>query len=318
MVRWLPPAPQGEQIPAMRRVVLATAVGALAVVTGWWLWTGRPARYGELAQAAVTDDSSPDPSYHLQRVMLTTTTGRQVSCALRMPTREAANPSLGVLVLGGIGTGRRAATLVAPDFAGLVLSCDYPWRDPSALSLLRFLIALPAIRRDVLGTPEALRIGASYLLSRPDVDRTRLAAVGASLGVPSVSAWASRDHRVAAVALVMGGADLAELFAANLGGQVHAPVLRRPVAALLAWLLRPLEPARTVGLIAPRPVLIVGALGDERIPRRSTALLYAAAREPKGIQWFAGRHMLPRDTTLLKAITDSTFAWVSQHLVGRP
>ncbi|MBZ5667580.1 MAG: hypothetical protein LAO30_23660, partial [Acidobacteriia bacterium] len=43
---------------------------------------------------------------------------------------------------------------VAPDFGGLVLSCDYPWRDPSALSPLRFIVALPAIRRDVLGTPE--------------------------------------------------------------------------------------------------------------------------------------------------------------------
>jgi fermentation-respiration switch protein FrsA (DUF1100 family) len=73
-----------------------------------------------------------------------------------------------------------------------------------------------------------------------------------------------------------------------------------------------------VGRIAPRPVLIVGALDDERIPRRSTSLLYAAAQEPKGIQWFAGRHMLPRDTTLLQAITDSTFAWVSRHLVSRP
>ena len=303
----------------MRRAVVAALVGALVVAAGWGLWPGRPARYGELVQAAVTDDATPDPSYRLQRVVLTTSTGRQVGCALRVPAREAAAvPLLGVVVVGGIGTGRRAATLVAPDFGGLVLSCDYPWRDPSALSPLRFIVALPAIRRDVLGTPEALRIEASYLLSRPDVDRARLAAVGASLGVPAVSAWASRDGRVAAVALVMGGADLTEIFAANLGGQVRSPALRRPVAVLLAWLLRPLEPARTVGRIAPRPVLIVGALDDERIPRRSTALLYAAAREPKGIQWFAGRHMLPRDTTLLQAVTDSTFAWVSRHLVSRP
>jgi fermentation-respiration switch protein FrsA (DUF1100 family) len=207
---------------------------------------------------------------------------------------------------------------VAPEFAGLVLSCDYPWRDPSTLAPLRFLAALPAIRREVLGTPEALRIAASYLLSRPDVDRDRLAAVGASLGVPAVSAWASRDGRVAVVALVMGGADLTEILAANLGGQVRWKTLRRPVAALLACLLRPLEPARTVGRIAPRPVLVVGALGDERIPRRSTALLFAAAREPKGLQWFGGRHMLPRDTTLLRAVTDSTFAWVSRHLGSRP
>jgi hypothetical protein len=303
----------------MRRGVTAAVAGALVVATGGWLWSGRPARYGELARVAVADDVAPGATYRLERVVLTTTTGRQVSCALREPARAAvADPLLGVVLLGGIGTGRRAATLVAPGFGGLVLSCDYPWRDPSTLSPLRFIVALPAIRREVLATPEALRVAASYLLSRPDVDRARLAGVGASLGVPVVSAWASRDDRVAAVALVMGGADLTEIFAANLGGQVRSPGLRRRVAALLAWLLRPLEPARSVGRIAPRPVLIVGALEDERIPRRSTALLHAAAREPKSLMWFGGRHMLPRDTTLLTAVTDSTFAWLTRHLGSRP
>jgi hypothetical protein len=303
----------------MRRAVTAAVAGVLAIAAGWWLWSGRPARYGELAQATVTSDAAPDPAYRLERVVLTTSTGRRVSCALRSPAREkAAAPRLGVVLLGGIGTGRRAATLVAPDFGGLILSCDYPWRDPSTLSPLRFIGALPAIRSEVLGTPQALRVAASYLLSRPDVDRARLAGVGASLGVPIVSAWASRDGRVAAVALVMGGADLGEVLAANLGGQVRVRALRRPVAALLAWLLRPLEPARTVGRIAPRPVLVVGALGDERIPHRSTTLLYAAAREPKAMQWFGGRHMLPSDTSLLNAVTDSTLAWVTRHLGSRP
>ena len=224
---------------------------------------------------------------------------------------------MGVVLLGGIGTGRRAATLVAPDFGGLVLSCDYPWRDPTTVSTLRFIATLPAIRRDVLRTPEALRIAASYLLSLPEMDTFRLAAVGASLGVPPVSAWASRDRRVAVVALVMGGAGLQAVFEANLGAEVRWPVLRRPVAWLLARLLRPLDPARTVGLIAPRPVLIIGAPHDERVPRRSTELLYAAAREPKGLQWIGGRHMLPADTVLLKHVTDSTFAWVTRHLASR-
>jgi fermentation-respiration switch protein FrsA (DUF1100 family) len=301
----------------MRRAVMAVLAGGCGVVAAWWLWSGLPARYGELARVAVTEDAAPDTAYRLARVALTTTTGRKVVCALRVPA-PGPRPRLGVVLLGGIGTGRRAATLVARDFGGLVLSCDYPWRDPSALSVPRFLLALPAIRRDVLGTPGALRIAASYLLSRRDMDGARLAGVGASLGVPVVSAWASRDDRVSAVALVMGGAGLTELFAANLGGRIRSATLRRPVAALLAWLLRPLEPGRTVGRIAPRPVLIVGALDDQRIPRRSTARLYAAAREPKGMQWFGGRHLLPGDTALLQAVTDSTFAWLTRHLGTQP
>jgi hypothetical protein len=300
-------------------VLTGLAAGTLAVAMGAWLLQGRRVQYGELAGAAVAVEASPHQAFRLDRVVLTTTTGRRVGCVLRTPARPPAPRSrLGVVLLGGIETGRRAATLVAPDFDGLVLSCDYPWRDPTTLSTWRFLATLPAIRRDVLATPDALRIAASYLLTRAEVDPSRLAGVGASLGVPAVSAWASRDERAAVVALVMGGADLEAIFEANLGGQVSRPGLRRPAAALLAWLLRPLEPSRTIPLVAPRPVLVVGALGDERIPRRSTELLFAAAREPKGLQWFGGPHMLPRDTTLLREVTDSTFAWVSRHLVSPP
>jgi hypothetical protein len=300
----------------MRRgVALAAGAGLLAAAALTWMLQGGSVRYGVIARVAVAGDSSPDPSYRLQRIAITTTTGRLIECSLRLPAPPPAPHSrLGVVLLGGIETGRRAALLVAPSFDGLVLSCDYPWRDPTRLSAPRFLLALPAIRREVLATPDALRVAADYLLSRAEVDAARLAAVGASLGVPPVSAWAGRDPRVAAVALVMGGADLRAVLAGNLGGQVRWRALRPPVAALLAWLLRPLEPGRTVGLAAPRPVLIIGAAGDERIPRRCTELLFAAAGEPRTLEWVGGRHMLPGDTALLRSITDSTLAWVTRHL----
>jgi fermentation-respiration switch protein FrsA (DUF1100 family) len=314
--RWLQ-----TQIQAVRRalVVAGVAGGCCGVGAAIWLLQGRPARYGELAWSSVAEEASPSPVYRLAGVALGTTGGRRINCVLRLPAAPAAPRSLlGVLLLGGIGTGRRAATLVAPEFRGLILSCDYPFRDPSDFSGAQFALLLPAIRRDVLGTPDALRIAASYLLSRPEVDSARLAGVGASLGVPVVSAWASRDRRVAAVALVMGGADLRALFDANLGGRIRSAAVRSCVAALFAVLLGPLEPARTVGGIAPRPVLIVGAPSDERIPRRSTELLYAAARDPKELRWLGSRHMLPRDIPLLQAVTDSTLAWVTRHLVAGP
>jgi hypothetical protein len=303
-----------------RALVVVGVVGSgCGVLAATWLLQGRPTRYGELAWSSVAEEESPSPAFRLARVVLGTTGRRLISCAVRLPTTPAAHRSLlGVVLLGGIGTGRRAATLVAPEFRGLVLSCDYPFRDPSDLSIVRFALTLPAIRRDVLDTPEVLRIAATYLLSRPEVDSAGVAAVGASLGVPAVSAWASRDRRVVAVALVMGGADLRALFAGNLAGRIRSATVRSFVAGLLASLLGPLEPARTVGGIAPRPLLIVGALNDERIPRRSTELLYAAAHAPRELRWLSGRHMLPRDTALLQVVTDSTLAWVTRHLGARP
>ncbi len=292
------------------------AAGAAAVA---WAAQGCPRPFGELAGAAERPETSPAASYRLTSVTLATTAGRTLACVLRAPAAAAApHTQLGVLLQGGIGTGRRAVTLVAGDFTGLVLACDYPWRDPSTLSAAGFLIRLPAIRRDMVGTPDALRVAAAYLAARPEVDPRRVAAVGASLGVPGVSAWAARDRRVAAVALVMGGADLGAILEANLRTRIRWAPLRAGVAWTLAWLLRPLEPARTVGGIAPRPLLIVAARDDERIPPRATAALIAAAREPKQVLWVGGRHMLPGDTTLLGLITDSTFAWVSRHLQTRP
>ncbi|HVO36335.1 MAG TPA: alpha/beta hydrolase [Gemmatimonadales bacterium] len=301
----------------MRRgVAVAAAAGALMLAAGsvWWE-QGAPERRFVVARVSVATDSSPTPTYRLDKVTIAATDGAVMTCALRRPARPAAPHScIGAVLSGGIETGRRAALLVAPSFDGLVLSCDYPWRDPTRLSKLRFLLTLPAVRREVLATPAALQAAANYLLSRAEVDPTRLAAVGASLGVPAVSAWAARDPRVAAVALVMGGADLEAILEANLGGQVRWRALRWPVAAVLARLLRPLEPGRTVGRVAPRPLLIIGAAGDERIPRRSTELLFTAAGGPKDLLWVGGRHMLPRDTVLLRSITDSTLAWVRRHL----
>jgi hypothetical protein len=304
----------------MRRgIALAAGAGGIALAAGllWWE-QGSPASPSILARVAVAADTSPNAAFRLDRVVIATTNGGRVTCTLRLPVPPPASHSrIGVVLLGGIETGRRAALLVGPSFDGVVLSCDYPWRDPTRLSAARFLLTLPAIRREVLSTPNALRVAADYLLSRPEVDTSGLAAVGASLGVPPVAAWAAQDGRAAAVALVMGGADLAGILEANIGSEVRWKVLRRPVAAILGWLLRPIDPGRTVGQVAPRPVLIIGAAGDERIPRRSTDLLFAAAREPKALQWVEGRHLLPRDTALLRVITDSTLAWVTRHLPSR-
>lgn len=291
------------------------AIAAVLAAGFAWLWPGRPRPFGALASAAIVPDTAALAGFRLERVTLGTTEGRRLACVLRSPLRPVAARSLvGVVLLGGIGTGRRAALLVGRDFAGLVLSCDYAWRDPTTAPAWRALVALPRLRREVLETPEALAVAASFLLGREEMDGTRLAAVGASLGVPFVSAWAARDHRVAAAALVMGGAGLGDLFAANLGGQVRIAALRRPVGVLLAWLLGPLEPARTVPGIAPRPLLVIGAADDQRVPRTATRRLFLAAGQPKTILWFGGRHMQPADTALLGAVTDSTLGWITRHL----
>lgn len=52
----------------------------------------------------------------------------------------------------------------------------------------------------------------------------------------------------------------------------------------------PLDPLEAVAAIAPRPVLFVNAEHDETIGRRASERLYAAAADPKSIEWFDCSH----------------------------
>jgi len=294
--------------------VLALAGGGLVA----WALSGRAVEYGDLAGAEVSSEPSPDSAYTIDRVRLQGRSGGRVDCYLRRPVGGVAPGRAAIVLFGGIGTGRRAAMLVDPRYGGAILSCDYPWADPSRGSIWRALPRMPAIRGQIVGTPGALALAASYLASQPGVDTNRLAAIGASLAVPFVAAWAADDRRVAAVALIYGGGDLGALFEANLRRRVGSGWLRRGLARGAAILLGPLEPARTVGRISPRPILLVGSRDDERIPRASVDALVRAAGEPKTLVWFDGRHMMPRDTALLRLITDSTVAWLERTLSASP
>jgi dienelactone hydrolase len=295
-----------------RSVVLGLALVA-ATVAVLWLWSGRAIVYGPLVAVERWRVDSAQAGTVLERVRLTSAAGRRVTCFLRRSaTAGTPRAEPAVLLFGGIGTGGRAATLVDSSHRAVVLSCDYPWDDPSRLPWWRIAWRVPAIRADVLATPQALAIATSFLVGLPDVDPRRVAGIGASLGVPFVAAWAAEDQRVGSVALVYGGGDLRALFEANLRRKVATPWLRRALAAVGAALLAELDPARAAPRIAPRPLLLIGSREDERVPRTSVEALVAAARPPVTTVWIGGGHMMPRDTALLRVISDTTVAWLAR------
>jgi len=292
--------------------VLSLALVATTVAV-LWLASGHAVVYGPFVAVERSRVDSAQASTVLERVRLTSATGRRVTCLVRRPVAVGTTRAeAAVLLFGGIGTGGRAATLVDPSLRAVVLACDYPWDDPSRLPWWRIAWRMPAIRADVLATPQALALAASFLVGLPDVDPRRVAGVGASLGVPFVASWAAADQRVAAVALVYGGGDLRALFEANLRRKVPARWLRRALASVGATLLAELDPARAVPRIAPRPLLLVGSREDERVPRTSVDALIAAARPPVTTVYLGGGHMMPRDTALLRAISDTTVAWLAR------
>ena len=103
------------------------------------------------------------------------------------------------------------------------------------------------------------------VLERLDsVDANRLAYVGFSLGGIVGAATCGLDPRPRGAALAIAGAG--------------------PEGSVL-------DPTAMVAQIAPRPVLLVNATNDEIIPRAHTERLYAAAAEPKSIEWFEAGHL---------------------------
>ena len=300
----------------MRRVLFAVSV-ILVLVLVAWLATGRPVRYGALATAAAVADSSPSPAFVVERVTLTTLRGRALTCLLRQPaTPGRARGGAALLVAGGRRTGRRAVLYLDSAYAGVALSCDYPWAELARARGVAFVVKLPRLRAEILATPEALAAAATYLAQRAG-PAAPMAALGASLGVPPVAAWAARDSRPRAVALLYGGGPLWRLFAANLEEDVRVAWLRPIVARALGAALRPIEPTRTVGAIAPRPVLVLASADDPWIPRETVESLYLAAGEPRRLVWFHGVHMRTGDAALLKALADSTLAWLGEVLPAR-
>ncbi len=302
--------------PRRRARALGLVLAAVVVLAAaLWLAGGRRVSYGALARVDTVPDSSPSGRYRVERVTLTTTSGRTIGCLLRVPAvpDDAAREAT-LLVAGGQGTGARAVLLLDSLFTGTAIACDYPWAPLLRARGVALVRQLPRLRGELVATPDLLAVVATFLAAHPEADTTRLVGLGASLGVPPVAAWAAADARVKAVALVYGGADLGRVLASTFARDVPAWVPLRLLGWLAGRALRPVEPGRTVGGIAPRPLLVIAGADDDWIPRASVEALDAAAGEPKRLIWFTTGHMRPGNERLLRMLADSVRTWMDDVL----
>lgn len=211
----------------------------------------------------------------------------------------------GVVLIGGFDTGRDAVRLLPLDVQQVMVSPDYPAEFDFAEDA-EALRRLDELRDATWDAAAILLLAADYLETRAEVDPERIVLVGASLGGFFAALAAAVDTRFRNVALLYTGADLPRIIAAN-GEEAPEPA-RRLGADLAALPVRYLEPARYVPAIAPRPLLLVNGLHDDRIPRESALALLRAARAPKELVWLPTGHLEPEDTTLIRALVDTAFA----------
>ena len=118
------------------------------------------------------------------------------------------------------------------------------------------------------GLAEDARAALAYLLSRPDVDRSRIVYFGESLG-SAVAVRLAVEHRPAALILRSPFTSLADL------GRHHYPLL--PVGLLLRDRFASIDSAHQI----QSPVLVIAGERDAVVPIEYTRRFYAAVVAPK-------------------------------------
>jgi len=168
------------------------------------------------------------------------------------------------ILLGGVRTGKRSLEYIDVTRNIVLLALDYPYEGKkSDLSAIEFMGSIWPIRRAIIDTPPAVMLGVDYLLARGDVDPERIVLVGGSVGAVFVPAVAAADPRIDAAAMLFGAADIETLMRANL----KAPEWVARIGSWLgAVLTSPVEPAKYVGDISPRPLYMLTGTGDPRMP----------------------------------------------------
>jgi dienelactone hydrolase len=281
--------------------VLAAFVVATVLLLAWLHWdASRPradwwaARQGSLAGVAA-ERLPVEGSMLATAVRLRSDTGLEVGLRALRPA-EPAGPLPVMIILGGHRTGRDAVELIGDVRGRAVLALDYPYDGPHRVRGLRQIVAaLPEIREALLDAPPALSLALDWLYRQPWADRDRVVMIGVSLGVPFAAAAAARDPRFTALATVHGAADNRRWLEANLSRRIEAGIFQGSLATVLNWLAYgpAYDTPRHVAAVSPRPVLIIGAREDERVPAGATERLFEAAREPKTVRFTEGLHVGP-------------------------
>lgn len=294
-------------------IALATVVAGLAAYRGYDYRPRFARAAGELV--AVRDSTgigTAKDGKALTEVTLVSDRGLEVLARVRAAGSRDGERRPAVILLGGYKTGRKVVDIPEESADLVLLSIDYPYDGPRRPRGLDWLRYFGTMRQAVFDTPPAVLLAAQYLYSREDVDPRRVSIIGVSLGVPFSVAAAATDKRIAGAALLHGGGDISTMAYYAFRDRGSDRVMRA-LAWGLAWVVAPLEPTRYAGDLAPRPVLMVNAAGDEFIPRTSVLELYGALREPKKIVWLDSAHVATNDEQVVETLMAITLDWMAER-----
>jgi len=298
---------------------LSTACVVLVVLAGMWAgkacWDSRffegyvpglPAKL-VLRESEIRDD------YRREAFTFEAQPGERVPVLAAYPL-EAKGPLPCVIMLYGIGQKKEFLDEIAPAFteSGFVLMMPEQYtrgeRKVEGMSVPGEYLSLR--RRAALNVLETRRL-IDTLETHEPIDAKRIYLWGLSFGAICTPATMVHEPRLRAAVFTVGGGDLKRLLRESKGME-DLGLMRRPLAALLSSLLKPIEPVRHVGRISPRPVLMQNALRDEVIPRACAEALHHAANDPKEIVWYDVAHEGSGRANVMKIMRDGV-KWLAKR-----
>jgi hypothetical protein len=243
--------------------------------------------------SVVEQDSVVSGGYLLKTVRVSGTSGLATDLTMRYAIADIARRLPVVAILGGHYGARRAMEFLGETPGVMAVTISYPFTGDPRPDALTFLREIPKIRAAFLDTPPAVMLALDYLTKLPNVDTTRVEAVGVSLGAPFMCIAGALDARFTRVWALHGSGGSYVPLEANMKRNIPFAPLRAAAAGLANVIISgpQLDPVRWVPRIAPRPFVMVNARDDERLPRSGVEALYASAREPKEVVWMSGGHV---------------------------
>jgi pimeloyl-ACP methyl ester carboxylesterase len=244
-------------------------------------------------------DGGREGALRLERIRYTSVDGEEVPALFATPT--ASRPLGCLMYQGGLGQTKEqfpelregAALLRLATFTIDPRNTGARGSQAQVLAAVARPETLLAMIRD---TVVDLRIGLDYLESRPQCHHN-IAYLGTSFGGEVGVLFAAQDPRIKAVVLTSVGATFTQALLTGSAAAKSIPGFLAQVPgaetnpALLAraeTILSPDDPAKWVGKIAPRPVMLINGRFDPAVLPIDALQLAAAAGDPNTVLFFNG------------------------------